>query len=170
MDSLLQDLRFSARTLLKSPGFAVISVLCVAIGIGANTTIFSVVNAILLRPFPYADPERIVAVHETQVKNEIERGTLSYLDYQDLLEQAGSFSSIAAYTGRSLTFSGSEEPERVQGAAISASLFPLLGIQPVLGRNFHADEDRPGAPGVVLLSHDLWLRRSRRSRPTCTRP
>jgi len=159
MDSLLQDLRFSARTLLKSPGFAVIAVLCVAIGIGANTTIFSVVNAILLRPFPYADPDRLVAVHETQVKNEIDRGGLSYLDYQDLREQAGAFSAVAAYTSRSLTFSGSEEPERVQGVAISASLFPLLGIQPALGRNFHADEDRPGAPGVVLLSHDLWLRR-----------
>src|SRR5262245_4818305 len=91
MDSLLQDFRFAARLLLKSPTFSVIAVLCVAIGIGANTTIFSVVNAILLRPFPYADPESIVAVHETQVKNEIERGAFSYLDYRDLREQNTSF-------------------------------------------------------------------------------
>jgi putative ABC transport system permease protein len=159
MDSLLQDFRFAARVLLKSPGFAVIAVLCVAIGIGANTTIFSVVNAILLRPFPYADPERIVAVHETQLKREIERGGLSYPDYQDLREQNASFSQAAAYTQRSLTFSGNEEPERLLGCAVSASLFPLLGIKPALGRVFREDEDRPGAPGAILLSHDLWMRR-----------
>jgi putative ABC transport system permease protein len=159
MDSLLQDFRFAARILLKSPGFALIAVLCVAIGIGANTTIFSVVDAILLRPFPYADPESIVAVHETQAKNEIDRGGFSYLDYQDLREQSTSFSQTAAYTMRSLTFSGKEEPERLVGGAISASLFPLLGVKPVLGRGFREDEDRPGAPGAVLLSHDLWMRR-----------
>lgn len=159
MDSLFQDFRFAARMLVKSPGFAVIAVLCVAIGIGANTAIFSIVNAILLRPFPYADPESIVALHETQVKNEIEEAGFSYLDYQDLREQNRSFSQTAAYTNLSLTFSGAEEPERLRGSAVSASLFPLLGIKPELGRGFREDEDRPGAPGVVLLSHDLWMRR-----------
>jgi putative ABC transport system permease protein len=159
MHSLLQDFRFAVRILLKSPGFAVIAVLCLAIGIGANTTIFSVVNAILLRPFPYADPESIVAVRETQVKNDIERARLSYLDYQDLREQNVSFAQTAAYAERSLTFSGTEEPERLLGCAISSSLFPLLGIKPALGRTFRADEDRPGAPGAVLLSHELWMRR-----------
>ena len=159
MESLLQDFRFAVRILLKSPGFAAIAVLCVAIGIGANTTIFSVVNAVLLRPFPYADPESIVAVHETQVKNEIDRAGLSYLDYQDLREQNRSFTQTAAYTQRSLTFSGTEEPERLLGCAISADLFPLLGIKPALGRGFREDEDRPGAPGAVLLSHELWMRR-----------
>ncbi len=159
MDSLLQDLRFAARTLVKSPGFAIVAVLCIAIGIGANTTIFSVVNAMLLRPFPYADPDRIVSVRETQVKNDIDQAGFSYPDYQDLREQSTAFSQIAAQTGRSLTFSGAEEPERVQGAAVSASLFPLLGIRPILGRHFREEEDRPGAPGAVLLSHDLWTRR-----------
>lgn len=159
MDSLIQDLRFAARTLVKSPGFAIVAVLCIAIGIGANTTIFSVVNAMLLRPFPFADPDRIMAVHETQVKKEIKAAGLSYLDYRDLREQNTSFSQVAAQTGRSLTFSGTEEPERVQGAAVSASLFSLLGIQPIHGRLFREEEDRPGAPGAVLLSHDLWTRR-----------
>lgn len=159
MDSLLQDLRFAARTLVKSPGFAIVAVLCIAIGIGANTTIFSVVNAMLLRPFPYADPDRIVSVRETQVKNDIDGADFSYPDYQDLREQSKAFSQVAAHTGRSLTFSGTEEPERVQGAAVSASLFPLLGIQPVHGHLFREEEDRPGAPGAVLLSHDLWMRR-----------
>ncbi len=155
----MQDLRYSVRTLLKSPGFATIAVLCVAIGIGANTSIFSVVNAILLRPFPYADPDRIVALHEIQPKNDIDDGGFSNLDYQDLRAQAAGFSAITAYTQRSLTFSGEEEPERVEGASIAWNLFPFLGVKPALGRTFHADEDRPGAPGVVLLSHELWMRR-----------
>ena len=159
VETLMQDLRYSVRTLLKSPGFATIAVLCIAIGIGANTSIFSVVNAILLRPFPYADPDRIVALHEIQPKNDIDAGGFSNLDYRDLREQATAFSSIAAYTERSLTFSGEREPERVSGASISWNLFPFLGVKPALGRTFRADEDRAGAPGAVLLSHELWMRR-----------
>jgi predicted permease len=159
METLLQDLRYSVRMLLKSPGFALIAVLCIAIGIGANTTIFSVVNAILLRPFPFADPDRILAVHEVQPKREIDRAGLSNLDYQDLKAQAASFSAVAAYTQRSLTFSGEGDPERVEGASISWNLFPFLGIKPALGRTFHEEEDRVGAPGAVLLSHELWMRR-----------
>jgi len=160
MNTLGQDLRFALRTLLKSPGFAVVAVVCIAIGIGANTTVFSIVNAVLLRPFPYADPDQIVVVHETQPKNDVDRAALSYLDYQDLREQSRSFSEIAAYTERSVTFTGSEEAERVMGASISGNLFSLLGVKPLLGRNyFRGDEDRPGAPGVVLLSHEIWKRR-----------
>ncbi len=155
----MQDLRYSVRTLLKSPGFALIAVLCIAIGIGANTSIFSVVNAILLRPFPYADPDRIVALHEIQPKNDIDSDGLSNLDYQDLRAQATGFSAITAYTQRSLTFSGDGEPERVEGASIAWNLFPFLGVKPALGRTFHEDEDRSGAPGAVLLSHELWMRR-----------
>lgn len=155
----MQDLRYSVRTLLKSPGFATIAVLCIAIGIGANTSIFSVVNAILLRPFPYADPDRIVALHEIQPKNDIDKAGFSNLDYQDLRAQATGFSAITAYTQRSLTFSGEGEPERVEGASIAWNLFPFLGVKPALGRTFHEDEDRPGAAGAVLLSHELWMRR-----------
>ncbi len=159
METLLQDIRFSVRMLFKSPGFATIAVLCIAIGIGANTAIFSVVNAILLRPFPYADPDHIVGLHETQKTYKIDRAGLSNLDFRDLREQATSFSAMAAYTNRSLTFSGEGEPERVQGASISWNLFPFLGVKPALGRPFRPDEDRIGGPGAVLLSHELWLRR-----------
>jgi putative ABC transport system permease protein len=134
VETLIQDLRYSVRTLLKSPGFATIAVLCIAIGIGANTSIFSVVNAVLLRPFPYADPDRIVALHEIQPKNDIDAAGLSNLDYQDLRA-------------------------RVEGASIAWNLFPFLGVKPALGRTFHEDEDRPGAAGAVLLSHELWMRR-----------
>jgi putative ABC transport system permease protein len=159
VEALLLDLRYAVRMLFKSPGFAAIAVLCVAIGIGANTAIFSVVNAILIRPFPYADPDHIVAVHEVRPQDKIDRDGLSDLDYQDLREQAASFSETAAYTSRSLTFSGEGEPERVQGASISWNLFPFLGVKPALGRPFRPDEDRAGAPGAVLLSHELWMRR-----------
>lgn len=160
MESLLQDLRFAVRMLFKSPGFAAVAVACIAIGIGANTSIFSVVNAILIRPFPYADPDHIVAVHEVQPKNKVDKGALSNLDYRDLREQVTApFSDTAAYTQRSITFSGDGDPERVEGASISWNLFPFLGVKPALGRPFRPDEDRAGAPGAVLLSHELWMRR-----------
>ncbi len=159
MDTLLQDLRFALRILMKSPGVTVIAVLCIALGIGANTTIFSVVNAILLRPLPFAGPERIVVLYETQLRQNVDEAGFSYLDYRDLRQQARSFSETAAHVTRSLTFSGTDEPERVLGEAVSASLFPLLGEKPALGRTFLPDEDRPGAAPVVLLSHALWQRR-----------
>jgi putative ABC transport system permease protein len=160
MDTLLQDLRYALRMLAKSPGFTLVAVVCIALGIGVNTTIFSVVNAILLRPLPFPEPERMVAVHSTQRQNDIERAGVSYLDYRDLQEQAaGLFGQLAASTGRSLTLGGGEEPERVLGAGVTANLLPMLGANPILGRHIRADEDRPGAPAVVLLSHELWLRR-----------
>jgi len=159
MDTLWQDLRFAFRILIKSPGVTLIAVLCIALGIGANTTVFSVVNAVLLRPLPFSEPERIVALYETQPRQDVDEGGFSYPDYQDLRQQVTSFSEVSGYTTRSLTFSGTDDPERVLGAAISAGLFPMLGEKPILGRNFAPDEDRPGAPGVVLLSHVLWQRR-----------
>jgi putative ABC transport system permease protein len=159
VETLLQDLRFSVRTLLKSPGFAAIAVLCVAIGIGANTAIFSVVNAILIRPFPYTDPDQIVALHEVQPKNDVDKGGFSNLDFRDVREWATSFAATGAFTNRSLTFSGQGEPERVEGGSISWNLFPLLGVKPFLGRPFRPDEDSAGGPAAVLLSHQLWIRR-----------
>ncbi len=160
MDTLLQDLRFAFRMLARSPGFTLVAVACLALGIGANTTIFSIVNAILLRPLPFEEPEGIVSFRGTQVKNDVDEAGLSWLDFRDLREQAEAFSAIGAVAGRSLTLSGGdEEPERVLGGAVSAGMFPLLGVQPAIGRNFREDEDRPGAPGVVLLSDALWRRR-----------
>jgi putative ABC transport system permease protein len=160
MDTLLQDLRFALRMLAKSPGFTLVAVVCMALGIGVNTTIFSVVNAILLRPLPFADPEGLAVVRGTQVKNDIDEAGLSWLDFRDLREQTRAFSQVVATTGRSLTLSGGgAEPERVIGGVISAGLFPMIGEQPIRGRNFRAEEDRAGAPGVVILSHALWKRR-----------
>lgn len=159
MDTFRQDLRFAVRMLAKNPGLTAVAVLCIALGIGANTTAFSVVQAVLLRPFPYADPERIIAVHMTSLHREIDEGSLSAVELFDLRAQSTSFTQVAAYAGRSLVVSGTEEPERVLGAFVSASLFPLLGERPALGRNFRDEEELPGAPPVILLGHDLWIRR-----------
>lgn len=156
METFRQDLRFAIRLLARSPGFTAVAVLCIALGIGTNVTAFSVVNAILLRPFPYADPERLVYLYSVNQKKDVTLGGLSWLDAVDFRAQARSFSQIGIYGGRSLILStGEGEPERVSGVAITAGLFPLLGETPLLGRNIREDEDRPGAPAVVLLGHDL---------------
>ena len=158
MDTLLQDLRYAVRTLLKNPGFAAVAVLCIGLGIGANTTIYSFVNAILLRPFPFAKPEELVSLRMTQLKNGVDRWSVSYPDYRDWKEQSTVFSRMEAYGGRSVTLGG-KEPERVQGASVTAGLFTLLGVAPAVGRGFREDEDRAGAAPTAVLSDDLWRRR-----------
>jgi putative ABC transport system permease protein len=160
METLLQDLRFAARMLGRSKGFTAAAVLCVGLGIGINAGVFSIVQAVLLRPFPFAHPESLVAVHLVQPRQRVDGGGLSYLDVRDLREQNSVFAAVAAHVPRSLTLaSGGEEPERVVGEAVSSELLPLLGVRPLLGRVFRPDEDRPGAPHVVVLSYDLWRRR-----------
>jgi putative ABC transport system permease protein len=160
MDNLRQDLRHALRMLAKSPGFSAVAILCIALAIGTNVTAFSVVSAVLLRPFPYAEPERLAYIRSVNLKKEVDFGGLSWLDAADFLAQARSFSQGGIYTNRSLAVAtGEGEPERISGASITASLFPMLGEKPMLGRHFREDEDRPGAPPVVLLGHDLWVRR-----------
>jgi putative ABC transport system permease protein len=160
MDSLLQDLRFSLRALRKSPAFTAIAVLCLALGIGVNSTIFSVVNAALLRPFPFSDPDRLIFIKATHAGDGEDDEELSYKNFVDVKQRATAFSDVGAFMwGRSTTFSDGTEPERVNGSAITWNLFPMLGVKPMLGRLFREDEDRPGAPGVVILGHELWQRR-----------
>jgi len=159
MDTLLQDLRYAARTLVKSPGFAALTIVCLALGIGVNSTIFSVVDTVAIRPLPFRDPERLVSLHTTHQVNGIDRGAVSYLDVQDWKARARSLADIATVTGRSLTLSDGEEPERFNGSTISWNMFPMIGVQPILGRQIRPEEDRPGAAGVLLLSHGVWQRR-----------
>ncbi len=160
MDALLQDLRYAIRALRKSPAFTALAVVCLAIGIGATTTIFSVVNAVLLKPFDFRDPSALVEISDHHAKSEA-RGlsALSYPNYLDLSRQAGSFSEMAANTGLSMTLSDGQEPERFAGSVVSWNLFSMLGVRPVLGRDFRADDDRPGAAGTVLISNGVWQRR-----------
>jgi putative ABC transport system permease protein len=160
MDSFIQDLRFSLRALRKSPAFTTIAVLCLAIGIGVNSTIFSVVNATLLRPFPFADPDRLIYVKATHLADGQDDEDLSYKNFLDVKQRAASFDDVAAFSyARSLTFSDGTEPERIAGSSVTWNTFPMIGVEPLLGRGFRADEDQPGAPGVVILGHELWQRR-----------
>ncbi len=156
---LLKDARYALRSLWHAKGFATVAILCLGFGIGLNTTIFSIVDGVLLKPFPYEDPDRIVVVSSQNQPQGIDEGGMSHLDLIDLRGQSKTLSRIAATQGRSLTISDGGEPERYVGAAISWDLFPLLGVAPILGTGFTAEHDRPGGGGVVLISHAVWTNR-----------
>ncbi len=158
MGTVLNDLRYAMRQLAKSPGFAVIAIVTLALGIGANTAIFSVVNAVLLNPMPYPQPDRIVVLFHH--KHNFLRGSISYPNFLDWQRENQSFSSVAAYREMGgVTLTGNGEPEVANGEMISAGLFEILGVKPVLGRTFTADEDRLGANPTVMISEGLWKRK-----------
>jgi putative ABC transport system permease protein len=156
MHILLQDLRYAFRLLAKNPAFTSIAILTLALGIGANTAIFSVVNAVLLRPLAFRDPSRLVLVAE---KSKYPTISTSYENYVDWRDQSHSFESLEATRGTTITLTGTAEPERLNARMMTAGLFPLLGVDARLGRTFRADEDRAGGSPVVLLSYGLWQRR-----------
>ncbi|MGE3344411.1 MAG: ABC transporter permease, partial [Vicinamibacterales bacterium] len=153
---MVQDLRYALRSLVTQKGFSAVVILCLATGIGVNATIFSVVDGVLIQPFPYAEPDRIGVVQMLRPQSGIRFGGTSYPDFVDFLDAQSRFQSIAATTGRSVTLSDSGEPERYRAGAITWNLFPMLGIAPIHGRHFTAADDAPGAAGVVLIGHDLW--------------
>ncbi|HEX5887065.1 MAG TPA: ABC transporter permease [Pyrinomonadaceae bacterium] len=155
----LQDLRYASRMLLKNPGFTAVAVIALALGIGANTAIFSVVNTVLLRPLPYKDPEQLVMVWEDASRHGYPRDTPAAANFVDWRDQNSVFSGMAAIADMNFNLTGVGDPERLKGRRVSANLFPLLGVDPQFGRVFTAAEDQPGAQRVVLLSHRLWLRR-----------
>ena len=158
MDTFVQDVRYAFRTLSRSRMFTLIAVACLAIGIGVNTTLFSVVNAILLRPFDFTDPEQLVVLEELNTKNGEDTG-VAWANLVDWKAQSKAFADIAAIQGRSLTLANVEEPERLQGTAMSWNLFPMLGVKPAMGRLVRPVEDKPGGDRVVVLSDGLWQRR-----------
>src|SRR5215467_4827442 len=144
MQNILQDLRFGARMLMRSPGFTTIAIVTLALGIGANTAIFSVVNAVLLRPLPYAAPERLVAVWENDQRRPGLRASISYPNFFDWRAQNHSFESMASYYTGDMALTDVAMPVNLRRAVVSAELFSLLGIKPQLGRWFIAEEDQPG--------------------------
>ncbi|HKW32371.1 MAG TPA: ABC transporter permease [Candidatus Acidoferrum sp.] len=160
MENILQDVRYSIRTLGKNPGFAAVAVLTLALGIGANTAIFSVVESVLLRPLPYPEPQNLVQIWNTYPP-QVPRGSLSPGDYADWRQQNASFSEMEGYAQISQGFNltGEGEPQRVLVAYASAGLFPLLGVHLAAGRYFLPEEDRAGSAPVVMLSHRLWQSR-----------
>ena len=156
---LFQDIRFGFRTALKNKGVTGLAVVCLAIGIGLNTMMFSVTDGVLIHPLPYRDPDTIVVIHSTQKESGDSHDSLSWLELQDWKERSRSFSVIAGAQYRNFTVSDGRDADRYQGAAIGHELFPLLGERPQLGRGFSADDDRQGGEPVVLISDDLWKRR-----------
>src|SRR5712671_3700650 len=157
MNTLWQDIRFALRMLAKNWSVTAIIVVVLALGIGANTAIFSVVNAALLRPLPYADPDKLVRLSEDSPN--VPQMSISYPNFLDWREQNKVFSGIAAMQFRSLNLTGQDEPERLAGRAVSAELFDVLGVKPALGRSFGTAEDQPGANPVCMISYGLWQRR-----------
>jgi predicted permease len=160
METLRQDIRFGLRTLWKRPGFTAVAVLTLALGIGANSAIFSVVNAVVLRPLPYGAPERLVALWGNLNQKGFEELELSAPEYTDFRRRgAHVFEDAAAYAQDGFNLTGAGEPERIQGVNATASLFTTLGVAPLRGRAYTEEEDRPGSDDVVVISHSLWQRR-----------
>ena len=159
METLLKDFRYGVRSLLKRPGFAAVAVITLALGIGANTAIFSVVNAVLLRALPFADPDRLVMYWEDASFAGFPRNTPAAANYADIKAQNQVFEGVAATNRRSFNLTGDGEPEKVDSYAVTADFFPLLGVKPALGRAILPEEDKPGASKVVMLSYGLWQKR-----------
>ncbi len=158
MQTLLQELRYAVRQLRKAPGFSVVAVLTLAIGIGANTAVFSVLDAVLLRALPYHQPERLVLVSETESVSPNEELGVAAQEYLDYRAQNRSFSDVAAFESEGFNLTGEGEPQRIHAARVSASAFRVLGVSPILGRAFTAEEDRRGSDNVVEISYSLWKR------------
>ncbi|MGH9837332.1 MAG: ABC transporter permease [Blastocatellia bacterium] len=158
MQTLLQDLRYGFRTLIKKPGFALIAIIALALGIGANTAIFSVVNSILLRPLAYKDPERLVLINHDYPKINL-KASVSAPGYAHYRDNAKSFESVAALSGGNFNLTDGGEPERLNGGLVSQNFFSTLGATAAEGRLFLPEEDQPGRNKVVLLNHAYWQRR-----------
>lgn len=159
MGTLIQDLRYGIRMLTKNPGFATVAVLTLALGIGANTAVFSVVNAVLLRPLPFHSPERLVAVGQTEAEDRGRLFQFSFANFADLREQAPTFEHLAAWYANSMTMTGQGEARRLRGVVATADLFPLLGAAPALGRTFRPEEDQTGGGPEgypVILGWSAW--------------
>jgi predicted permease len=159
METLIKDLRYGFRSLVKRPGFSAIAIITLAVGIGANTAIFSVVNTVLLQPLPFVEPDRLVMVWEDASFAGFPRNTPAPANYADIKAQNQVFEDIAATDMRSMNLTGDGEPQRLEAIGVTASFFPLLGVKPALGRWFTAEEDKPEANKVVMINYALWKQR-----------
>jgi putative ABC transport system permease protein len=159
MNSLIQDIRYAWRGLLRQPGFTLIAVLSLALGIGANTAMFSLVNAVLLKPLQYSEPDRLVVLWEANPTLDTGQDDVAVGNFVDWKKQNKVFDEMAALSFRSFNITGDGEPEKVMAYGATANFFPLLGATPALGRNFLPEEDQPGGAKVTILSYGLWQRR-----------
>ncbi|MEK6281433.1 MAG: ABC transporter permease [Acidobacteriota bacterium] len=159
METLFKEIRYGIRSLFKHPGFTAIAVITLALGIGANTAMFSVINAVLLRPLPYRDPARLVTIWEESPERDMYEMPVSLANLRDWVDQNQTFEQISAYTFTNLNLTGTGEPARLSAVRANANLFPLVGVTPVIGRPFLPEEDKEGAHRVVILGHALWQSR-----------
>ena len=157
MNGALQNIRYAIRQLCNNPGFTAIAVITLALGIGANSALFSVVNGVLLSRLPYPEPERIVTLSES--KPNFEYGSISYPDFRDWQKGNRAFSAMASYRSTAFSLTGSGEPVQVSGEFVSSDLFPILGVKPLMGRTFAPGEDEAGAAPIALISAGLWRRK-----------
>src|SRR5437867_1984952 len=157
LETLWQDIRYGARMLRKNPGFTTVAVLTLAFGIGANTAIFSVVNGVLLRPLPYREPGKLVQLRADRPGSP--STFIGSATFVDVKAQSQSLARVAAYSGGDMTRTGAGPAERVVSGAVTADFFPMLGVQPAVGRNFTREEDMPNGPKSVILGHSLWQSR-----------
>ena len=157
------ELRYAVRQLLKSPGFSFVAIVGLGLGIGANIALFSVINSVFLRPLPYREPGRLVRLTSTSKEQNLTRVGFSYPRYLEVRRRQTVFSDLALSTGNAFTLTGRGDAEQLIGLHASASMLPALGLQPALGRNFSADEDRPGGEPVALVGHRIWQERFNRS-------
>jgi putative ABC transport system permease protein len=157
LSALMQDLRFAARMLGRSPGFAAVAILTLALGIGANTAIFTVANALLLRPLPYANPQRLMMVYETNIVDRSQEDVFSYPYFSRLRDHQHSFSGISAFASDDFDMSGRGEPRQISAGRVSWNFFDVLGVRPELGRDFFASEGQRGGARVLMLSHQFWM-------------
>jgi MacB-like periplasmic core domain len=159
MESLLKDIRYGIRTLLKNRGFTAVAVLALALGIGANTALFSVVNGVLLRPLAFNEPERLGQLYEENREHSYFLNSVSAPNFLDWKNQSQLFGSMAAYANAAVNVTGLDEPERVAIAVVTADFFQTLKVEPLLGRAFQPEDIKPGGPNLVVLSYGFWQRR-----------
>jgi len=157
MHVLLQDLRYALRQLGRSRGFTAVAVLTLALGIGVNSALFSVINGVLINPLPFPHPDQLVAIHEN--KPNFEGGSISYPNFRDWQRDNDSFSAIAVARTASFSLTGTGEAEQVKGEFVSSDFLAVLGVRPILGRSFAPDEDRIGGAPLVLVSEGFWKRK-----------
>jgi predicted permease len=156
---MLADLRFALRALRRSPGFVVVAVLSVALGVGLNASVFSMVNGLVIRALPFPEPDRVLMLYAARPAHGVDERNLAAAEVADLRARSRSFAAVAGMYGRTVNLAGAGEAERLDAQAVTHDLLPLVGVRPLLGRTFRAEDDRPGAAPVVVLSHDVWQRR-----------
>ena len=159
MHDLIRDLKYALRRLALTPGFTLATLVTLALGIGANTAIFSIINSVLLKPLPFHEPDRLIGVWQTAPGVNIKDLNASIADYVTYREDSRTFADVAIWNGRSVTVTEFADPERVDGISLTFRLLPMLGVHPVLGREFTEKDDQDKSPEVVMLSYGYWQRR-----------